>query len=77
MKSIIIDTTCLISMSGVIYISDVDMRILLSLWPAKIPDYGDAVLASLCRQTKESQIATFAKKFIQVLAEIKLPAWKF
>jgi|GEM_PF-5677154 len=67
----------LISLPGVIYTFDVDMRILLSLWPEKISDYSDAVLASFCKQTKGTQISTFDKKFIRTLTEIKLPVWQF
>ncbi|GAB6193886.1 PIN domain-containing protein [Desulfocastanea catecholica] len=57
----------LISMPGVTYTSDVDMHMLLSLWPKSIPDYGDAVLAAYCKKTKGTSIATFDKKFHNAL----------
>ncbi len=65
--------TDLITMPGVTYSSDVDMRMLLSLWPKSIPDYGDAVLASYCKKTKGTCIATFDKKFLNALNKISLP----
>ncbi len=58
----------LVAMPGVTYTSDVDMRMLLSLWPEKIPDYGDAVLAAYCKKTKGTRVATFDKKFRRALA---------
>lgn len=60
----------LISMPGVTYTSDVDMQVLLSLWPESIPDYGDAVLAAYCKKTKGTQIATFDKKFNNALIRV-------
>lgn len=60
----------LISMPGVIYTSDVDMKALLSLWPKNIPDYSDAVLAAYCKTTKGTQIATFDKKFNTALIRV-------
>jgi predicted nucleic acid-binding protein len=63
----------LIAMPGVTYSSDVDMHILLSLWPENIPDYGDAVLATYCKKTKGTCIATFDKKFLNALHKINLP----
>jgi len=62
----------LISMPGVAFTSDVDMKTLLSLWPEYIPDYGDAVLAAYCKQAKGSQIATFDKKFNNALTRVGL-----
>ncbi len=63
----------LVAMPGVMYTSDVDMPTLLSLWPEKIPDYGDAVLAAFCKKTKGTRIATFDKKFNNALIRIGLP----
>ncbi len=63
----------LISMPGVTYTSDVDMHTLLSFWPESIPDYGDAVLASYCKKTKGTCIATFDKKFYNALTRVGLP----
>ena len=62
----------LISIPYVIYSSDVDMPTLFSLWPEKIPDYGDAVLAAYCKKTKGVRIATFDKKFNNALTRAGL-----
>ena len=62
----------LISMPGVIYTSDVDMKTLLLLWPSSIADYGDAVLAAYCKKTKGTEIATFDKKFNSALTKVGL-----
>ena len=64
--------TDLISMPGVTYTSDVDIRTLLLLWPESIPDYGDAVLAAYCKKTKGTQIATFDRKFNNALNKVGL-----
>lgn len=63
----------LVSMPGVTYTSDVNMPTLLSLWPERIPDYGDAVLAAYCKKTKGTNIATFDTKFHNALLKIGLP----
>ena len=38
-----------------------------------IPDYGDAVLAAYCKQTKGTKIASFDKKFNNALNRVELP----
>jgi len=63
----------LISMPGITYTSEVDIKMLLSLWPERIPDYGDAVIAAYCKKSKGSCIASFDKKFINALIKIGLP----
>ena len=63
----------LISMPGIMFTSDVDMQTILSFWPEHIPDYGDAILAAYCKQTKGTKIASFDKKFNDTLNRIGLP----
>ena len=63
----------LISMPGIIISSDVDIQTVLSFWPEHIPDYGDAVLAAYCKQTKGTKIASFDKKFNNALTKVRLP----
>jgi len=63
----------LISMPGIMFTSDVDMQTVLSFWPEHIPDYGDAVLAAYCKQTKGTKIASFDKKFNNALIRTGLP----
>ncbi len=66
----------LISMPGVEYAADVDMRTLLSLWPQRIPDYGDAVLAAYCAKNKGTCIATFDRRFRNALRKAGLPVFR-
>lgn len=35
------------------------MKTLLACWPEHFKDYGDAIVAALCKNTKGSLIATF------------------
>lgn len=65
--------TDLIAMPGITYTSDVDMPTVLALWPERISDYGDAVLAAYCKKNKGIKIATFDKKFNNALDKIGLP----
>ena len=57
----------LIVMPGVEPVSAVNVKIVLSLWPAIIPDYGDAVIAAHCKDTKGTSVASFDKKFIKAM----------
>lgn len=53
----------LIVMPGIVPVAEVNIKTVLSLWPALIPDYGDAVLAALCKDSKGTAVATFDRKF--------------
>ncbi len=53
----------LIVMPGLVLVDKVNMKNVLSLWPAIIPDYGDAILAALCKDSKGTAVATFDRKF--------------
>ena len=57
---------------GVEITSSLNFDVVLQLWPEHISDYGDAVIAALCRKTKKSSIATFDQKFIKELEHIGL-----
>jgi len=57
----------LIVMPGIMSISEVDMQTVLSLWPAVISDYGDAILAAYSKNTKGTAVATFDKKFSKAM----------
>jgi len=51
------------AMPGVELISELDFAQVAKLWPERISDYGDAVIASLCKKTKGAAVATFDRKF--------------
>jgi len=63
-----------ISMPGIKIIHDIDLNILFSYWPEHIPDFGDALVAGVCKANKGSIVATFDKKFIGFLRRLDLPA---
>ena len=57
----------LIVMPGVKPVSAINIKTVLSLWPAIIPDYGDAVIAAHCKNTKRTSVASFDKKFMKAM----------
>lgn len=66
----------LIAMPGVKPATEVDMKTLLSLWPTIIPDYGDAVIAAHCKNTKGTAIATFDKRFNKALKRANISIYQ-
>jgi len=54
---------------GITIVHDVNLRMLLSYWPEDFADYGDAIVASVCRDHKGSSVATFDRKFKAKLEE--------
>jgi predicted nucleic acid-binding protein len=65
-----------IAMPGIEIITDVNLTTLLDYWPDRITDYGDAVIAAQCKNSKGSAIATFDKKFKKSIKDIGLPLYK-
>jgi predicted nucleic acid-binding protein len=59
-------------MPGVEIISGLDLTVVSKLWPARISDYGDAVIAALCKKSRDSAVATFDRKFSKELTAIGL-----
>lgn len=53
----------LIVMPGIVTTGEVSIKTILSLWPSLIPDYGDAVVAAICKDSKGTAVVTFDKKF--------------
>ena len=58
---------------GVEIIANFNLDVVLQLWPEHVADYGDAVIAALCKKTKKTSIATFDQKFIKELERIGIP----
>jgi len=56
-----------VALPGVQIIHEVDFDNLLKLWPDLIPDFGDAIVAVVCKSEKDAKVATFDKKFIRSL----------
>jgi len=61
-----------IAMPGVQLVQQTDFSVLLSLWPTKITDFGDAVIATTGKAMKGSTIITFDVKFKTALKELGL-----
>lgn len=53
----------LIVMPGIVTTGEVSIKTILSLWPSLIPDYGDAVVAAICKDSKGTAVVSFDKKF--------------
>ena len=62
----------LISMPGVELYQQTDFKTLLSLWPANIADFGDALIASTAKAIKGANVVTFDEKFKSALKKIGL-----
>ncbi len=62
----------LIALQGVQVIQDIDFETLLKLWPDQIPDFGDAIVAVVCKSEKDATVATFDKKFARSLRTVGL-----
>ena len=61
-----------IDMPGIEVVHDLNMKTLMSYWPEIFKDYGDAIIATLCKNTKGSLIVTFDRKFKTKLKKIGL-----
>ncbi len=61
-----------IAMPGVQLFQQTDFSVLLSLWPASITDFGDAVIAATGKALKGSIIVTFDLKFKAALKQLGL-----
>lgn len=59
-------------MPGVEIAANLDFDTVLKFWPEHVSDYGDAVIASLCKKTRNGAIATFDQKFKKELAALGL-----
>lgn len=67
----------LISMPGVYVIHEIDFDTVFKYWPDSIPDFGDAVIASVGIIHKSATIVTFDKKFSSHLSTMGLRVHSF
>lgn len=61
-----------IDLPGVEVVDELDYRRLLALWPARISEFGDAVVAAVCQAHKGSSVVTFDRKLIVSLRAVKV-----
>lgn len=66
-----------ILMPGIELVHEIDIKKVLQFWPTSVPDFGDALLAALCKTSKNSSIATFDRKFQNALKTLSLPIYSF
>ncbi len=60
----------LIAMPGIEVVREIDFATVLSCWPDPIPDFGDAVLASVGKAVQGSTIVTFDRKLTDQLKSL-------
>jgi predicted nucleic-acid-binding protein len=66
-----------LSMTGIKIMHDLNIEQLLFYWPKYFKDFGDAIVASVCREIKGSTVATFDRKFINALKKVNLEIHSF
>jgi predicted nucleic acid-binding protein len=62
-----------IDLPGIEVVHGINLKTLFSLWPEKVPDYGDAIVAALCKDTKGASVTTFDRNFRVILEKLNLP----
>jgi len=66
-----------IKLPGLEIVHQISLKTLFTFWPEKVPDYGDAIVASLCKDTKGTSVATFDRKFRVKLKKLGLSLFSF
>ena len=61
-----------IALPGVEVCHKTDFSVVLSLWPSKIADFGDALIAATGKAMKGAAIVTFDEKFKSALEKLGL-----
>jgi predicted nucleic-acid-binding protein len=61
-----------IALPGVKVVNDVDFELVLKYWPKPLPDYGDAIVASVCRAHQGAVVVTFDRKLINALKKLNI-----
>jgi predicted nucleic acid-binding protein len=66
-----------VKLPGIEIVHEISLKTLFQFWPAKVPDYGDAIIAAVCKDTKGSSVATFDRKFCARLKKLNLFVYSF
>lgn len=61
---------------GMELVDEIDFNTVFKYWPEALPDFGDAVVASLGELYRGSVIVTFDHRFILALKKLRLPVEK-
>lgn len=59
-----------IAMPGVELQQQTDFTHLLSIWPVKVPDFGDALVAATAKKFKGAVVVTFDERFKSALSRL-------
>lgn len=62
-----------IKMPGIQIVHDVTMKFVFNYWPQKISDFGDAVIAAVCKAHPGSSVVTFDENFQKALKKEGFP----
>ena len=65
-----------LALPGIQLVHEIDFESVLKFWPESLPDFGDAIVASLGTLYKGSVIVTFDLKFMHALKKLGLPVEK-
>jgi len=66
-----------IALPGVKVENHVDIEIVLDFWPNQLPDFDDAIVASICQSNKGAATATFDRKMINVIKKSDIAVASF
>jgi predicted nucleic acid-binding protein len=67
----------LVELPGVDIVHEINLKTLFQFWPDSVPDYGDAIIAALCKDTRGSSVVTFDQKFKVKLKQLDLTVASF
>ena len=62
----------LIALPGIKVVNDVDFEQVLGFWPKPISDFGDAIVASVCRTHPGAVAVTFDRKLANALKKLNI-----
>jgi len=65
------------NLPGVEIVHEISLKTLFKFWPEQVPDFGDAIIAVLCKDTKGSSVVTFDRKFKAKLMRLDLSVHSF
>ena len=64
-----------IALPGVTVVNELDFAEVLALWPEKMADLGDALVAASARGSKRPEVVTFDQAFIKTIRGLGIEVW--
>ncbi len=65
----------LLSSPGAKPVDELSWTLVLELWPDRVPDFADAVLAAVAREGRYDAVATFDRRFVRRLRKEGIPRY--